>query len=65
MATVKKGSKINFYKFVDTKDVSGKTEDAVVARSIYSNTEAVNNLGETINGIASSCLLYTSPSPRD
>ena len=46
MATVKKGSKINFYKFVDTKDVSGKTEDAVVARSIYSNTEAVNNLGE-------------------
>ncbi len=54
MATVKKGSKINFYKFVDTKDVSGKTEDAVVARSIYSNTEAVNNLGETLNGIASS-----------
>ena len=58
MATVQKSSKINFYKFVQVKDPSGsadpdvKKSDIVLAKSINSNTRAINNLGDTVNSLA-------------
>ncbi|AOO17005.1 hypothetical protein RW220110_013 [Cyanophage S-RIM12_RW_22_0110] len=57
MATVQKSSKINFYKFVQVKDPSGsanpavKDSDIVLAKSINTNTLAINNLGETVNSL--------------
>ena len=51
MATIQKGAKINFYKFVQVKE-TGKASD--VSSSINKNTEGVNNIGDTVNGIAKS-----------
>jgi len=52
MATIKKNSKINFYKFVQVKvpNVSAKTK--MELKPIISNTAAINNLGATVNSIA-------------
>ena len=53
MATaVNKGSKINFYKFVQVKEVSSASEGSgEVASVINSNTKAINNLGGTLNSL--------------
>ena len=57
MATVQKSSKINFYKFVQVKDPSSsanpdvKNSDIVLAKSINTNTRAINNLGNTVNSL--------------
>ena len=58
MAKVQKGSKINFYKFVQVKSppssgASAKTESVQLAKSINNNTQAINNLGATVNSLAS------------
>jgi len=54
MATIKKSSKINFYKFVQVKQPTGNTNsvDGEVARTINTNTIAINHLGGTVNSIA-------------
>lgn len=54
MATVAKTSKINFYKFVQTKDSSGAIagKDAALVKTINQNTVAINRLGSTLNSIA-------------
>ncbi|AGH06911.1 hypothetical protein SWUG_00002 [Synechococcus phage S-RIM2 R9_2006] len=57
MATVQKSTKINFYKFVATKDVSpsakGVDEGTVATVKVLNkNTEALNNIGSVLNGIA-------------
>jgi len=58
MATVQKSSKINFYKFVQVKDPSGSLDpevtksDIALAKSINTNTRAINNLGNTVNSFA-------------
>lgn len=56
MATVQKSSKINFYKFVPLTSASSSAKvseaDKAVAGSINNNTQAVNNLGGTLNSIA-------------
>jgi hypothetical protein len=52
MATaVNKSSKINFYKFVQVKEVSSSAsaESVEVASVLNSNTKAINNLGGTLN----------------
>ena len=50
-AQVKKGAKINFYKFVSPVKVSSKSEDAAVIKVQNSTTTAVNNLGKTLNSL--------------
>ena len=55
MATVQKGAKINFYKFVSpaaatSTKVSGESQ--AVVQSINANVEATNNLGKTLNSLA-------------
>tara|TARA_B100000287_G_scaffold434679_1_gene499864 strand:+ start:7559 stop:10441 length:2883 start_codon:yes stop_codon:yes gene_type:complete len=50
MASIQKSSKINMYKFVNTDD-QGASADPV-AKSINVQTQALNNMGRTINGIA-------------
>ena len=58
MATVQKGAKINFYKFVQVKEPSGgaaaaKTDSNVaLTKAINTNTRAINNLGDTVNSLA-------------
>ena len=59
MATVTKGAKINFYKFVDPNGGAGTTaatkgvskENQALSASIKANTQAINNLGATVNSI--------------
>jgi len=53
MATIKKSSKINFYKFVQVKEPTGgaKSVEGAVVKSLNMNTGAVNNLGATVNSI--------------
>lgn len=57
MATVQKSTKINFYKFVATKDVSPSAKGAdegtvATVKVLNKNTEALNNIGSVLNGIA-------------
>ena len=56
MATIQKSTKINFYKFVGVKSASvssaANPETAELTNSINTNTQAVNNLGATLNSIA-------------
>ena len=54
MATIQKSSKINFYKFVQVKNLTGggKAVEREIVKSINTNTLAVNNLGATVNSIA-------------
>ena len=52
MANIQKTSKINMYRFVNVSDDSGSDVDPV-AKSINTQTMAINNMGKTINGIAS------------
>ena len=56
MATIQKSTKINFYKFVGVKQANTSTaanpEQAELTNSINVNTQAVNNLGATLNSIA-------------
>jgi hypothetical protein len=58
-ATVSKSSKINFYKFVQVKEPSssdakkpGAAQESKIAKSLNSNTKAINNLGATVNSLA-------------
>ena len=53
MATVQKGSKINFYKFV-TPPSGGQTDPAAKESNKIANSNliATNRLGESVNGIA-------------
>ena len=50
MASIQKSSKINMYKFVNTDDQAASADP--VAKSINVQTQALNNMGRTINGIA-------------
>ena len=50
--TISKSTKINMYKFVNTNSDSGGDVDPV-AKSLNVQTQALNNMGRTINGIAS------------
>jgi len=50
MASIQKSSKINMYKFVNTDDQSASADP--IAKSINVQTQALNNMGRTINGIA-------------
>ena len=57
MATkVKKGSKINFYKFVPVSESGSSSKLSAANRetisAVNTNTKAVNNLGNTVNGLA-------------
>ena len=58
MATVQKGAKINFYKFVPVKKVSGGAQAAkadsnvALTKTLNANTQAINNLGATVNSFA-------------
>ena len=51
--TVKKGAKINFYKFVSpkTEGAQGVDANAALTTSLRGNVRAVNNLGKTVNSI--------------
>ena len=51
--TVKKGAKINFYKFVSPKTEGAQGSDAnpSLTNSLRGNVRAVNNLGKTVNSI--------------
>ena len=54
MATaVKKSAKINFYKFVPPMKVGGKADakDAALQDGIGKNTQAINNIGATLNSL--------------
>ena len=53
MATIKKSSKINFYKFVQVTKSSGgdKSVEGATVNSLNMNTVAINNLGATVNSI--------------
>ena len=55
MATIQKGAKINFYKFVQVQSPTSSAvrsdESAALAKTINTNTQAVNNLGATVNSI--------------
>lgn len=56
-AAVQKSSKINFYKFVNVKEPPSDLEkknpgEYATTVSINKSTEAINNLGATINGMA-------------
>ncbi len=48
---IQKSSKINMYRFVNINDDSSGGADPV-AKSINTQTQAINNMGKTINGIA-------------
>ena len=52
---IKKTTRINLYKFVDTKMESSSAggETTAIAKSINVQTQAINSMGSTINGIAS------------
>ena len=56
MATVQKGAKINFYKFVSPAAVGGtkkvSEENRAVVETINANVQATNNLGNTLNSLA-------------
>jgi len=58
MATVQKGAKLNFYKFVQVKEPSGGTaavktdSNVALTKAINTNTRAINNLGDTVNSFA-------------
>ena len=47
MATIKKTTKINFYKFVQVKEPTGTSPQGNLVKSINKNTVAVNNIGAT------------------
>ena len=51
--TVKKGAKINFYKFVSpkTEGAQGADANAALTNSLRGNVRAVNSLGKTVNSI--------------
>ena len=51
--TVKKGAKINFYKFVSPKTEGAQGSDAnpSLTNSLRGNVRAINNLGKTVNSI--------------
>ena len=58
MATVQKSTKLNFYKFVQVKEPSStgsgvqqKDSNIAVAKSINTNTVALNSIGSVLNGI--------------
>ena len=55
MATIQKGAKINFYKFVQVQSPTSSAvrsdESAALTKTINTNTQAVNNLGATVNSI--------------
>tara|TARA_B100001113_G_scaffold37331_1_gene26528 strand:- start:1868 stop:4483 length:2616 start_codon:yes stop_codon:yes gene_type:complete len=57
MATIRKNSKINFYKFVQVKEPSTNARGRApsgqmeVVKTINNNTVAINNLGATVNSI--------------
>jgi len=56
-AAVQKSSKINFYKFVNVKEPPSDLEkkdpgEYATTVSLNKSTEAINNLGATINGMA-------------
>ena len=52
MATIKKTTKINFYKFVQVKEPTGTSPQGNLVKSINKNTVAVNNIGATLNSVA-------------
>ena len=52
MATIKKTTKINFYKFVQVKSPTGTSPQGNLVKSINKNTVAVNNIGATLNSVA-------------
>jgi hypothetical protein len=57
MATVQKSSKINFYKFVPVKQVTSTagakdSSNIALTKAINTNTQAINNLGSTVNSLA-------------
>ena len=51
--TVKRGAKINFYKFVSpkTEGAQGADANAALTNSLRGNVRAVNSLGKTVNSI--------------
>ena len=55
MATIQKGAKINFYKFVQVQSPTSSAvrsdESTALTKTINTNTLAVNNLGATVNSI--------------
>ena len=53
-AGVKKGSKLNFYKFVGTEEPKGKGSNPFGATTHFNNnTTAINQIGESVNGLMS------------
>ena len=53
MAAVKKSAKINFYKFVSPKKMKVDAKgSAVLQEGINKNTQALNNIGATLNSLA-------------
>ena len=55
MAAIQKSTKLNFYKFVDAKPPATSTsEEGIESRQIAvatnKNTEAINNIGDVLNG---------------
>ena len=52
MATIKKTTKINFYKLVQVKSPTGTSPKGNLVKSINRNTVAVNNIGATLNSVA-------------
>ena len=51
---VKKGSKLNFYKFVETEEPKGKGSNPFGATTHFNNnTTAINQIGESVNGLIS------------
>ena len=52
MATIKKTTKINFYKFVQVKEPTGTSHKGNLVKSINKNTVAINNIGATLNSVA-------------
>ena len=51
MATIPKGSKIDFYKMVPTTGGTSTTKSDPLVRAQIKNISAVNNLGKTVNSI--------------
>ncbi|QIN97222.1 hypothetical protein [Synechococcus phage S-H25] len=53
---IQKSSKINFYKFVQVKEPNSaaikSNESAALASAINKNTQAINNIGATVNSLA-------------
>ena len=51
---VKKGSKLNFYKFIETEEPKGKGSNPFGATTHFNNnTTAINQIGESVNGLIS------------